>query len=82
MELHDTEEEVVEPPRSAGTPWEGRGMEAAVYRKALLMVGELHVRGYQRLRIAPGMSASGCYWRCSVTPAAHIRSRNSPDGLR
>ena len=36
------------------------------------MVGELHLRGYQRLRIAPGMSASGCYWRCSVTPASNV----------
>jgi|GEM_PF-762467 len=41
-------------------------------RTVLLMVGELHLRGYQRLRIAPGMSASGCYWRCAITPVSNI----------
>jgi len=43
-----------------------------VYRKVLRMVGELHLRGYQKLRIAPGMSASGMHWRCSVTPASNV----------
>lgn len=47
-------------------------MDYRVYRKVLRMVAELHVRGFQRLRIAPGMSASGCYWRCSVTPVTNI----------
>ena len=37
------------------------------------MVSELHKRGYQRLRIVPGMAPSGIYWRCAVTPAANIR---------
>jgi hypothetical protein len=46
--------------------------DTKVYRKVLLMVAELHVRGYQRMRIAPGMSASGCYWRCSIAPATNI----------
>lgn len=35
------------------------------------MVAELHLRGYQLLRIAPGMSSPG-HWRCSVTPASNI----------
>jgi hypothetical protein len=26
----------------------------------------------KRLRIAPGMSPSGSYWRCAVTPASNI----------
>ncbi|MBI5306956.1 MAG: hypothetical protein HZB37_01110 [Planctomycetes bacterium] len=39
------------------------------------MVAELHLRGYQRLRIAPGMSPSGCHWRCTITPVNNI-SRN------
>lgn len=47
-------------------------MDYRVYRKVLRMVAELHVRGFQRLRIAPGMSASGCYWRCSVTPVTNV----------
>jgi hypothetical protein len=41
-------------------------------RKVLRMVAELHVRGYQRLRIAPGMAPSGCYWRCSVAPVLNV----------
>ena len=52
------------------------GQAYATYRKVLLMVSELHVRGYQRLRIAPGMSPSGCHWRCSITPASNISSEH------
>lgn len=36
------------------------------------MVGELHKRGHQRLRISPGMSPSGMHWRCLVTSADNI----------
>jgi len=36
------------------------------------MVHELHKGGYQLLRIAPGMSPSGCHWRCSITPRSNI----------
>jgi hypothetical protein len=50
------------------------------------MVQELHQRGYQQLRIAPGMSASGMHWRCSVVPVLNtLRSNgalmNDWDGL-
>lgn len=45
---------------------------SALFRKVLLLVLELHLRGYQRLRIAPGMSASGVYWRCSIAPVSLI----------
>lgn len=38
----------------------------------LNMVAELHRMGYQRLRIAPGMSPSGIYWRCGVTHVENI----------
>lgn len=51
-------------------------MSARAYRKVLRMVTELHVRGYQRLRISPGMAPSGCCWRCSITPATNISSRH------
>ncbi len=51
-------------------------MSYRVCRKILRMVTELHVRGFQRLRIAPGMSPSGCHWRCSVTPATNISSHH------
>ena len=61
-------------------------MDAHVPRKVLRMVTELHVRGYQRLRIAPGMSPSGGYWRCSISPVDNMSSRHgarmvSWDGL-
>jgi hypothetical protein len=51
-------------------------MDCRAYRKVLRMVSELHVRGYQRLRIAPGMSPSGGYWRCSITPVTNISGRH------
>ncbi len=41
-------------------------------QQVLLMVHELHKLGYQRLRIVPGMSPSGCYWRCAVTYTGNI----------
>lgn len=32
----------------------------------------LHQRGYHRLRILPGMSGSGMYWRVGITDAANL----------
>ncbi len=43
-------------------------------RRVLEMVAELHRLGYQRLRIGPGISPSGMYWRCAVTHADNIGS--------
>lgn len=37
--------------------------------RVLVMVHELHKVGYQKLRICPGMSPSGCNWRCAITPS-------------
>jgi hypothetical protein len=34
------------------------------------MVGELHKRGHQRVRVMPFMSPSGMHWRCWIAPAA------------
>jgi hypothetical protein len=51
-------------------------MDCHIYRKVLLMVSELHKMGYQRIRIAPAMSPSGCHWRCAVTPVQNISNRN------
>lgn len=36
--------------------------------RVLAMVGELHRRGYQKLRVMPFMSPSGNAWRCWVGP--------------
>ncbi len=41
-------------------------------QRVLLMVYELHKAGYQRLRIVPGLSPSGSYWRVSITPITNI----------
>jgi hypothetical protein len=41
-------------------------------QRVLLMVHELHKRGYQRVRIVPGMSPSGIHWRCAVTHIGNI----------
>jgi hypothetical protein len=44
--------------------------EAHVRRavRVLAMVGELHRRGYQKLRVMPFMSSSGHAWRCWIGP--------------
>lgn len=44
--------------------------DARASRKVLVMVAELHLRGYQRLRILPYMAPSGMAWRCAIGPAA------------
>lgn len=44
--------------------------------RVLQMVHELHKRGYQRLRIAPGMSPSGADWRVSITPVSNTLRSN------
>jgi hypothetical protein len=36
--------------------------------RVLAMVGELHRRGYQKLRVMPFMSPSGNAWRCWIGP--------------
>ncbi len=41
-------------------------------QRILWMVHELHKAGFQRLRIVPGLAPSGCYWRCTITPASNI----------
>ena len=45
-------------------------------RKILELVGELHLRGYEGIRISPGMSPSGTYWRCNITPASNISPKH------
>jgi hypothetical protein len=36
--------------------------------RVLAMVGELHRRGYQKLRVMPFMNSSGTAWRCWIGP--------------
>jgi hypothetical protein len=35
------------------------------------MVRELHVQGYEQLRIAPGVAPSGLFWRLSICAASN-----------
>jgi DNA-binding transcriptional ArsR family regulator len=42
-------------------------------RRVLVMVQELHRRGYEQLRVAPGISPSGLHWRCSIVPVDWVR---------
>jgi len=42
--------------------------------RVLAMTHELHKAGYQRVRIAPGLSASGMHWRCNVTYSANVKA--------
>ena len=41
-------------------------------RKILLMVEELHRKGYQKLRIVPAISPTGMSWRCAILPSTSI----------
>ena len=45
-------------------------------RRLLAMIHELHKLGYQGVRISPGWSPSGAYWRCSIAAVPNI----APDG--
>jgi len=58
---------------------------APAYRRrmtlVLEMVAVLHRRGYQHLRIVPGMSGSGLYWRCTFTPAINVEPNPSQQGI-
>lgn len=47
--------------------------------RVLFMVSALHERGYELLRIAPGLSPSGCYWRCAVTYSANLSGANGAE---
>jgi hypothetical protein len=40
------------------------------------MVRELHEMGYERVRIMPGLSPSGCHWRATVAPASRFYREN------
>ena len=45
------------------------GMDLCPYRRVLLMLGELHRMGFQRLRAPAYMYGGGLSWRCPVIPA-------------
>lgn len=40
--------------------------------RVLRIVHEFHKQGHQLSRISPGMSPSGCHWRCAITPRFNI----------
>ena len=41
-------------------------------RKLMLVVRELHLMGYEGLRLAPYLAPSGCYWRAQIVPIEYI----------
>jgi hypothetical protein len=49
---------------------------AAICRRLLYMVAELHAMGYEQARIAPGVAPSGLFWRLSVTAASNTEPEN------
>jgi len=51
-------------------------------QRVLQMVNELHKIGYQKLRISPGMSPSGCHWRCAITHVGNISAENGAKLLK
>jgi hypothetical protein len=44
--------------------------------RVFLMLEELHRRGYEQLRLVPGMSNSGLAYRSSITPAVNVSVEN------
>lgn len=44
-------------------------------RKLLLAVADLHMRGFQRLRVMPYMGSVGA-WRCVLAPASKMSARD------
>lgn len=46
-------------------------------RKFLYLVHELHKMGYQKLRIAPGMAASGMQWLCQIFSSADLEREHA-----
>lgn len=43
-------------------------------QRVLASVVELHKRGYQRLRISPGIAPTGLAWRCILAPASRFET--------
>lgn len=50
--------------------------------RMLEMTHELHVLGYQQIRIFPYLSPSGCYWRAEWAPASAFRVATEPPHVR
>ena len=50
-------------------------IEFRPFRKLLRAVADLHMRGFQRLRIIPHIGGPG-YWRCNIAPASLVSSRH------
>lgn len=63
-------------PRAANDPDFLLPLEYLPALAILRMVHELHNRGFQKLRIAPGLNASATAWRCFLTPSSNIDAKN------
>jgi ADP-ribosyl-[dinitrogen reductase] hydrolase len=45
-------------------------------RKLMLVVRELHLMGYEGLRLAPYLAPSGMYWRAQIVPVKYISPKH------
>lgn len=64
-----------QPPDATGQRISVQPASEAMLRRCarvLAMVHELHKAGYQRLRVLPFASPSGCYWRAWITHASNV----------
>jgi hypothetical protein len=57
-----------------------RHPEAHIRRavRVLSMVGELHRRGHQRLRVMPYMAPGGLHWRCTIGLVSFFYRNHGP----
>jgi len=56
------------------TEW--KGLEGYGAYEIIMMLHELHKRGYQLLRILPRMSPNGCCWRWMIYPKVLMKGES------
>lgn len=56
------------------TEW--KGLEGYGAYEIIMMLHELHKRGYQQLRILPGMSPNRCCWRWMIYPKVLMKGES------
>lgn len=62
--------------QSSGQPSIDKGIQPCI--RMMEMTHELHVLGYQKIRVFPSMSPSGCHWRLEWVPDYSLSSAVTP----
>lgn len=62
--------------QSSGQPSIDKGIQPCI--RMMEMTHELHVLGYQKIRVFPSMSPSGCHWRLEWVPDYSVPSAVMP----